>query len=88
MRFHTVTHFGVAACCVLLCCAGHVPMLADPTFASMVQAIGQASLGADEKTIWHLTKVCCCLTAASADLLSRKQALLAIIMFLHQMPAP
>jgi phenylalanine-4-hydroxylase len=36
---------------------GHVPMLADPTFASMVQAIGQASLGADEKTIWHLTKV-------------------------------
>jgi phenylalanine-4-hydroxylase len=36
---------------------GHVPMLADPTFAEMVQAIGEASLGADEKTIWHLTKV-------------------------------
>lgn len=33
-------------------------MLADPTFADMVQAIGEASLGADEKTIWHLTKVC------------------------------
>jgi phenylalanine-4-hydroxylase len=38
-------------------CAGHVPMLADPTFAEMVQAIGVASLGADEKQIWHLTKV-------------------------------
>jgi len=37
--------------------SGHVPMLADPTFAEMVQAIGEASLGADEKTIWHLTKV-------------------------------
>lgn len=36
---------------------GHVPMLADPDFGAMVQAIGQASLGADEKTIWHLTKV-------------------------------
>jgi len=36
---------------------GHVPMLADPSFADMVQAIGMASLGADEKTIWHLTKV-------------------------------
>jgi phenylalanine-4-hydroxylase len=39
------------------CVAGHVPMLADPTFAEMVQAIGVASLGADEKQIWHLTKV-------------------------------
>jgi hypothetical protein len=36
---------------------GHVPMLADPDFARMVQAIGVASLGAEEKTIWHLTKV-------------------------------
>jgi phenylalanine-4-hydroxylase len=36
---------------------GHVPMLADPTFADMVQQIGEASLGADEKQIWHLTKV-------------------------------
>jgi phenylalanine-4-hydroxylase len=36
---------------------GHVPMLADPAYCDMVQAIGQASLGADEKTIWHLTKV-------------------------------
>lgn len=34
-------------------------MLADPDFGRMVQAIGQASLGADEKTIWHLTKVYC-----------------------------
>ncbi len=32
-------------------------MLADPTFAEMVQAIGEASLGADDKAIWHLTKV-------------------------------
>lgn len=36
---------------------GHVPMLADPAYCDMVQAIGQASLGADERTIWHLTKV-------------------------------
>jgi phenylalanine-4-hydroxylase len=32
-------------------------MHADPTFAEKVQAIGDARLGADEKTIWHLTKV-------------------------------
>jgi hypothetical protein len=43
---------------LLLLLPGHVPMLADPTFAEMVQAIGQASLGADDKLIWHLTKVC------------------------------
>ncbi|KAG1652038.1 hypothetical protein FOA52_001804 [Chlamydomonas sp. UWO 241] len=36
---------------------GHVPLLADPGYASMVEAIGRASLGADDKTIWHLTKV-------------------------------
>lgn len=36
---------------------GHVPMLADPACSELVQAIGVASLGADEKTIWHLTKV-------------------------------
>eukprot|EP00195_Chlamydomonas_chlamydogama_P000269 CAMPEP_0202921848 /NCGR_PEP_ID=MMETSP1392-20130828/77612_1 /ASSEMBLY_ACC=CAM_ASM_000868 /TAXON_ID=225041 /ORGANISM="Chlamydomonas chlamydogama, Strain SAG 11-48b" /LENGTH=334 /DNA_ID=CAMNT_0049615447 /DNA_START=129 /DNA_END=1134 /DNA_ORIENTATION=- len=36
---------------------GHVPMLADPDFGAMVQAIGQASLGVDDKQIWHLTKV-------------------------------
>lgn len=36
---------------------GHVPMLANPDFARMVQAIGVASLGADESMIWHLTKV-------------------------------
>jgi phenylalanine-4-hydroxylase len=42
---------------VSLFCAGHVPMLADPTFAEMVEAIGVASLGADDKAIWHLTKV-------------------------------
>ncbi|KAI8464705.1 MAG: aromatic amino acid hydroxylase [Monoraphidium minutum] len=36
---------------------GHVPMLADPDFGRMAQAIGAASLGADEATIWHLTKV-------------------------------
>ncbi|KAG2487556.1 hypothetical protein HYH03_013835 [Edaphochlamys debaryana] len=36
---------------------GHVPLLADPAYARLVQAIGVASLGADDKTIWHLTKV-------------------------------
>ncbi|GLC58337.1 hypothetical protein PLESTB_001348000 [Pleodorina starrii] len=36
---------------------GHVPLLADPAYSRLVQAIGAASLGADEKTIWHLTKV-------------------------------
>ena len=36
---------------------GHVPMLADPAFCALAQAIGRASLGADEKQIWHLTKV-------------------------------
>jgi len=40
-------------------------MLADPDFGAMVQAIGQASLGADEKTIWHLTK-CYCESLAAA----------------------
>lgn len=38
---------------------GHVPMLADPHFSRMAQAIGAASLGADERTVWHLTKVYC-----------------------------
>lgn len=37
--------------------AGHVPMLADPAFCDMVQSIGVASLCADEKQIWHLTKI-------------------------------
>ena len=36
---------------------GHVPMLADPDYADLVQTIGRASLGASEKMIWHLTKV-------------------------------
>lgn len=36
---------------------GHVPMLADPAFCDLAHTIGVASLGADEKTIWHLTKV-------------------------------
>jgi len=36
---------------------GHVPMLADPDYADLVQAIGLASLRADDKMIWHLTKV-------------------------------
>lgn len=36
---------------------GHVPMLADPTFAELVHRIGIASLGADEKQLWHLTKI-------------------------------
>lgn len=32
-------------------------MLADPACSDLVQAIGVASLGADDKQIWHLTKV-------------------------------
>eukprot|EP00271_Cylindrocystis_brebissonii_P006096 TRINITY_DN1869_c0_g1_i1.p1 TRINITY_DN1869_c0_g1~~TRINITY_DN1869_c0_g1_i1.p1 ORF type:complete len:412 (+),score=65.25 TRINITY_DN1869_c0_g1_i1:291-1526(+) len=36
---------------------GHVPMLADPAFGDLAQAIGVASLGASEKDIWHLTKL-------------------------------
>lgn len=36
---------------------GHVPMLADPEFADLAFVIGQASLGASEKEIWHLTKL-------------------------------
>lgn len=37
--------------------AGHVPMLADKTFCDMVHSIGMASLCADDKQIWHLTKI-------------------------------
>ncbi|PNH10478.1 Tryptophan 5-hydroxylase 1 [Tetrabaena socialis] len=36
---------------------GHVPLLADPSYSRLIQAIGRASLGADDKAIWHLTKV-------------------------------
>ena len=36
---------------------GHVPMLANPSFADVAYAIGLASLGASEKDIWHLTKL-------------------------------
>ena len=36
---------------------GHVPMLADPDFASLIHAIGVASLGASKRDLWHLTKV-------------------------------
>lgn len=36
---------------------GHVPMLADPAFCDLVHHIGVASLGADDKTIWKLTKI-------------------------------
>ncbi|CAI5953616.1 unnamed protein product [Closterium sp. NIES-65] len=36
---------------------GHVPMLADPAFSALAHAIGQASLGASDKDIWHLTKL-------------------------------
>lgn len=39
------------------CCAGHTVLLADPSYADLVHTIGVASLGADEKQIWHLTKV-------------------------------
>jgi phenylalanine-4-hydroxylase len=36
---------------------GHIPMLADPTFADLAYIIGTASLGVSEKEIWHLTKL-------------------------------
>lgn len=36
---------------------GHLPMLLNPDFAAMAQAIGEASLDATEAQIWHLTKV-------------------------------
>eukprot|EP00891_Asterochloris_glomerata_P001106 jgi/Astpho2/1106/fgenesh1_pm.00020_%23_3_t len=36
---------------------GHVPMLADPEYCDLAHNIGIASLGADEKQIWHLTKI-------------------------------
>ena len=32
-------------------------MLAVPAYSEMAQAIGAASLGADDKLVWHLTKV-------------------------------
>lgn len=32
-------------------------MLADPDYADLVHSIGLASLHADDKQIWHLTKV-------------------------------
>jgi phenylalanine-4-hydroxylase len=35
---------------------GHVPMLADPDFCDLVHHIGIASLGADNKTIFRLTR--------------------------------
>uniref|UniRef100_A0A7S3QR79 phenylalanine 4-monooxygenase n=1 Tax=Dunaliella tertiolecta TaxID=3047 RepID=A0A7S3QR79_DUNTE len=38
-------------------CLGHMPMLANQEYADLVQAIGEVSLGANEKMIWHLTKV-------------------------------
>lgn len=43
--------------CTAVVSSGHVGMLADPTFAEIVHSIGLASLGADDKTIKHLTKV-------------------------------
>jgi hypothetical protein len=43
--------------CNAVVSVGHVGMLADPTFAEIVHSIGLASLGADDKTIKHLTKV-------------------------------
>lgn len=36
---------------------GHTVMLANEAYANLVQAIGEASLHADEKQLWHLTKI-------------------------------
>ena len=36
---------------------GHMAMLANPDFCDLAWHIGRASLGADEKQIWHLTKI-------------------------------
>ncbi|PSC71499.1 chloroplast phenylalanine hydroxylase [Micractinium conductrix] len=36
---------------------GHLPMLADPSFASLAHAIGVASLAADEEQLKHLVKL-------------------------------
>lgn len=54
-------------------------MLADPTFAEIVQSIGQASLGADDATIKHLTKVH--LTAAIAVTVTQLQLPLLLLEF-------
>ena len=32
-------------------------MLADPEYCDLAHTIGIASLGANEKQIWHLTKI-------------------------------
>ena len=32
-------------------------MMANPDFCDLAWHIGRASLGADEKQIWHLTKI-------------------------------
>jgi hypothetical protein len=37
---------------ICIASAGHMPMLADPAFCDLAAAIGRASLGADDKTIW------------------------------------
>ena len=49
--------YGLRLFCQYLRALGHVPMLADPEFASLMHAIGVASLGASKRDLWHLTKV-------------------------------
>ena len=53
LKAYPITNFTSGYCFA----AGHVPMLADPAFCDLAYAIGLASLGADEKQIWHLTKI-------------------------------
>ena len=41
-------------------------MLADPRYCEMVHKIGLASLHADDKQIWHLTKIYWCVSIPHA----------------------
>ena len=46
-------------------------MLADPAFCDLAWHIGRASLGADDKQIWHLTKIYWCVMSGAKSLRAR-----------------